>query len=165
MRRAITSAVFSQKGPPEAVRIREAMRSGGSPTRHWKSALCSESTGTISAPVRLAAATSNSPAATINSLLATAMRLPRSTAANTASKATAPSVAASKTSGFDSTATASKPSAPESTRVPEGSAARRAAAPSSMRARDPVGPEATRLVEQFVDTGAGGEPATRKRSG
>ena len=45
-------------------------------------------------PLRAAAATSSSPAATISSLLATAIAMPRSTAANTASNATAPSVAA-----------------------------------------------------------------------
>ena len=85
---------------------------GSSPTRHWKIALCSESTGSSLAPLRAAASTSSSPAATISSLFATAMSMPRSTAAKTASNATAPSVAASTISGSLSSATRSKPSAP-----------------------------------------------------
>ena len=81
----ISASSRSQKGPPDAVTIKRATRSGGSPATHWNSALCSESTGRICAPLRAAVSKSSSPAATISSLLATATSMPRSTAANTAS--------------------------------------------------------------------------------
>src|SRR5579884_587830 len=109
---SISAAVLRQNGPPDAVSTMKRTRRASSPAKHWKIAECSESTGSSFDPLRFAAATSSSPAATMSSLFATATSMPRSTAAKTASKATNPSVAAKTTSGSLSTATRNSPRAP-----------------------------------------------------
>ena len=64
-----------KNGPPEQVSSSRLISPRSrQPRRHWKMALCSESTGTISAPVSRAAAITSSPAHTSVSLLASAMR-------------------------------------------------------------------------------------------
>jgi len=62
----ISAAGVFQNGPPDAVRITLAMRSTGSPRRHWKIALCSLSTGSKRPPLARACEKSSSPAATIS---------------------------------------------------------------------------------------------------
>ena len=64
------------------------------PCKHWNIALCSESTGIISAPESLAALISRLPASTNDSLLASMTLLPELTAANTEAMPALPTIAA-----------------------------------------------------------------------
>ena len=86
------SAVQVRNGPPEPVRISRASSVGRRPVRHCSTALCSESTGTISPPPSRAARVTNSPAITSVSLLARATRLPAFSAASVASSPAAPTM-------------------------------------------------------------------------
>ena len=86
------SALQVRKGPPEAVRMRRARSAGRRPVRHCSTALCSESTGTISPPPSRAARVTSSPAITSVSLLASATRLPARSAASVASNPAAPTM-------------------------------------------------------------------------
>src|SRR5256885_2136045 len=79
-----------RNGPPEAVRMRRASSAGARPATHCNTALCSESTGTISPPPSRAARVTSSPAITRVSLFARATRLPASSAASVASSPAAP---------------------------------------------------------------------------
>ncbi len=65
-----------KNGPPEAVRMTRLRPARGSLARHWKTPLCSLSTGMISAPLAAASAWSSAPATTSDSLLARATRPP-----------------------------------------------------------------------------------------
>ena len=65
-----------RNGPPDAVRWIRASAFPWAPNRHWKMAECSESTGRIRTPQRLASAMTRDPAATRVSLFARAMSLP-----------------------------------------------------------------------------------------
>ena len=80
----------SRNGPPEAVRIRRRISLWCRPCRHWWMALCSLSTGRIATPWRRAAAVTSAPAITSTSLLASAIVLPASIAASTASRPAVP---------------------------------------------------------------------------
>ena len=64
-----------KNGPPEAVRMTLRTRLLATPARHWKTPLCSLSTGMMRAPERAASRTRSSPPTTIDSLLARATRL------------------------------------------------------------------------------------------
>ena len=75
-------------------------------------ALCSLSTGRIGTPLRRAASITRPPAITSTSLLASAMVLPASIAASTASSPAVPDEAHSTTSTSGCVATATSPSAP-----------------------------------------------------
>ena len=96
---ASEAASRPRKGPPEAVRIAAWTRSGARPARSWKSAECSESTGTSAAPVRARAAATRSPPTTRLSLLASATGMPRSSAASVGRSPAAPSSPFSTRSG------------------------------------------------------------------
>src|SRR3989475_323370 len=65
---------------------------GRRPARHCRTALCSESTGTISPPPSRAACATSSPAITSVSLFASATRLPARNAASVASSPAAPTM-------------------------------------------------------------------------
>ena len=81
-----------RNGPPDAVRMSRASSVGRRPATHWRTALCSESTGTISPPPSRAAWATSSPAITNVSLLASATRLPARNAASVASSPAAPTM-------------------------------------------------------------------------
>src|SRR5215218_8383527 len=95
---ASTSLAFSKekKGPPEAVNSSSLISSSRLPSRHWKIAECSESTGIM----RLFAARSitHSPPATRDSLLARATRLPACRAPTVAARPAKPTIPFSTTS-------------------------------------------------------------------
>ena len=74
--RSSSAAGTSRKAPPEAVSTNRFTDEGISPTRHWKMAECSESTGITGARHRFASAMTSSPATTRVSLLASAIFLP-----------------------------------------------------------------------------------------
>ena len=114
--RATRSAMLRPSGPTALAR------------RHWWTAQCSESTGTISAPgVRLATATTG-PAAISDSLLARARRCPALRAARVTVSPAKPTTPLTTTSA--SPAMAARDSGPAwiSTLVPAGRAASRSAA-------------------------------------
>ena len=74
-----------RNGPPEAVRMIFSMGFCSSPTRHWKMAECSESTGSRRTLCCLTRLVISSPATTRVSLLARAMSLPALMAATVGS--------------------------------------------------------------------------------
>ena len=71
-----------RNGPPEAVSTMRSMEAGSAPAIAWKTAECSESTGTSSVPAARTASMKISPASTRHSLLASATRRPCATAAS-----------------------------------------------------------------------------------
>ena len=94
---------------------------------------CSESTGTISAPQRRASAMTSSPAHTMVSLLARAMRLPARMAARVGRSPAMPTTAVTTVSAEATVAASRSPASPERTRteVSESRTFRSAAAVSS----------------------------------
>ncbi len=88
-----------RNGPPEAVSTSESTCSGARPSRHWKSAECSLSTGSSRAWVALGAAVTSSPAATRLSLFASASVTPRSSAQSVAGRPAKPTTAFRTRSG------------------------------------------------------------------
>lgn len=94
------SAGQPRNGPPEAVSTSRATSSGLPPRRHWASAECSESTGTIWPGA--AAAVTSAPPATSDSLLASARRAPVASAASVGSRPRDPTRALSTTSASTS---------------------------------------------------------------
>ena len=86
-------------GPPDAVRTTESTVCGARPSRHWKSAECSLSTGRSSPPPRFHAAIASSPAATRLSLFASASVTPRSSAQSVAPTPAKPTTAFRTRSG------------------------------------------------------------------
>ena len=116
---ASSSARFRpRKGPPEQVNRILCSSPGFRPVRHWKIAECSESTGTISAPVSFARRITSSPAQTRVSLLARAMRLRASMAARVGFSPTAPDTAVTTQSVSGRVAASIRPSMPLPTRMP-----------------------------------------------
>ena len=108
---AVCSRVQPRKGPPEPVS--SILRSSPSlPQRHWKMALCSLSTGTISAPVSAARAMTMLPAQTRVSLLARAMRRFRPMASSVGRRPTAPDTAVTTQSVSCQDAAMRSPSSP-----------------------------------------------------
>src|SRR5919198_5688012 len=99
----VTSSSFSRlrprNGPPEPVRTSDSTCSGARPSRHWKAAECSLSTGSSSPPPRSRAASASSPAATRLSLFASASVTPFSSAQSVAGSPAKPTTALSTTSG------------------------------------------------------------------
>src|SRR5437762_3760860 len=81
-----------RNGPPDAVRMSRASSPGRRPVMHCSTALCSESTGTISPPPSRAVRVTSSPAITSGSLLASATRFPAASAASVASSPAAPTI-------------------------------------------------------------------------
>ena len=90
---ASSAAERPRNGPPLAVSTMRARRStplSGRARRHWWTAQCSESTGTISAPGVARARCTTGPAAISDSLLASASRRPASRAARVTSRPAKP---------------------------------------------------------------------------
>ena len=109
-----SSAGVCLNGPPDAVRIRRETSFSPPrwPSRHWKIALCSLSTGKTFTPFFAAALITSSPAMTRISLLATARSLPASMAASAGCSPAVPTIAMSTISASASVEISSKPSAP-----------------------------------------------------
>ena len=120
------SAVQPRNGPPDAVSSRRATSVVAcTAARHWCTAQCSESTGTISAPgVRRAFCTTGAPAMS-DSLLASARRFPASSAAIVTGRPAKPTTALRTTSALRAAAT--MPSSPTMTSVPAGTPSRTSA--------------------------------------
>ncbi len=96
---ASSRRVRPRNGPPDAVSTSEWTVSGACPSRSWKAAECSESTGMIRPPPSRQAASARSPPATRLSLLASARSIPRSSAQNVAGSPAKPTTAFRTTSG------------------------------------------------------------------
>ena len=90
----IASSVAARKGPPEAVRISRSTSSNRAAARHWKMALCSESTGRSAVPEASTARIRRGPAQTRHSLLASATIRPFPMAAIVGARPAAPTMAA-----------------------------------------------------------------------
>jgi hypothetical protein len=126
----VTSASSARErprnGPPDAVSTSEWTVSGLRPSRHWKSAECSESTGSSSPPPRSRAASARSPAATRLSLFASASVTPCSSAQSVAPTPAKPTTALRTTSGSAAwrSAVGSPPTCTCSTPCAEASAPR-----------------------------------------
>ena len=108
-----SAAEWLRNGPPDAVRMSRLISAWSRPCRHWWMALCSLSTGQDRHAVAAAAAVTMAPAMTSTSLLASAIVLPASIAASTASRAAVPDEAQSRMSTSGCVATATSPSAPD----------------------------------------------------
>ena len=140
-RSAISGVTFSnsavgvcRNGPPEQVKIKRRTELVSRPSRHWKIALCSLSTGKTRTPRRLAASITTSPAMTRISLLATAMSLPASIAASAGRKPPVPTIAikTKSASGIVANFTnCSTPSGPQESAVLASGNSRAASANSS----------------------------------
>src|SRR4029079_9266754 len=91
--------VRPRNGPPEPVSTSVSICSGSRPSRHWKSAECSLSTGRIRPRPRSRAASASSPAATRLSLFASARSTPCSSAQSVAWTPAKPTTALRTTSG------------------------------------------------------------------
>jgi len=130
---SVTSANRSagqvRKGPPDAVRIsREtSLAPPRWPSRHWKIALCSLSTGSNRTPLRSAAAVTIPPAITRISFDATARSLPASIAASAGCKPAVPTIATSTMSAASSAAKSDKPCGPAWITTSSGTSARSSA--------------------------------------
>ena len=105
-------------GPPEPVSKIFLSSPFFLPMRHWKIAECSESTGTISAPVSAARGMTISPAHTSVSLFARAMRFLASIAASVGFKPTEPDTAVTTQSAASIVAASISPSIPLPTLMP-----------------------------------------------
>ena len=90
---AISASDFWRNGPPDAVRMIFSTASELFCSRHWKIALCSESTGTMMALQRVTSRITTAPAQTSVSLLARPMTAPRLIAARVGSRPAAPTIA------------------------------------------------------------------------
>ncbi len=126
----------------------------------WKMALCSESTGSIRAPLRRASAMNTSPAMTSDSLLASRIFLPRWAARNADSRPAAPTIAAITISVSSRPAACANPAGPDRTSLRAPRAA--SAVFSSVFERGvgnhgQAGIETRALVGQFPDVAIGGQ--------
>src|SRR5262245_22243785 len=95
-----SARVRPRNGPPEPVSTSVSTCSGPRPSRHWKSAECSLSTGRIRPRPRSLASRASSPAATRLSLFASARSMPCSSAQRVAWTPAKPTTALSTTSGW-----------------------------------------------------------------
>ena len=136
----VASASFSfghsRNGPPDAVRMIRWTSLRLCPARHWKIALCSESTGRSGTLCSRAAAVIRAPAITRVSLLASAMGLPAWMAAIVGRSPAPPTSAESTMSEGTSAARVASPSGPRSSSGSGGPSARasRSTAPPSSSA-------------------------------
>ena len=122
-----SSAALGQvrNGPPLAVSKRRDTSSGRRPSKHWKIALCSLSTGNTRTPLRRAASMITAPAITKISLDATAMSLPASIAASAGRSPAVPTIAISTRSASGRVASAQRPASPSKISGPDPSFASR----------------------------------------
>src|SRR5579885_625682 len=100
----------SRKGPPDAVKIIRLSPARARPSRHWKIALCSLSTGSSRTPRSRTARVTSSPAITSTSLLAKAISLPAWIAARVGRRPRAPTSADITSCAWGWVATAQAPS-------------------------------------------------------
>ncbi len=112
--RARSAAFMVRKGPPDAVSRMRRISDRLWPSRHWKTALCSESTGRSATPRSRAAAVIRLPAITSVSLLASATLLPLWMAAMVGSRPAPPTMAERTTSASTSRASVTRPAGPAS---------------------------------------------------
>jgi hypothetical protein len=105
-----------RNGPPEAVRMTFRTCRRLSPARHWKTPLCSLSTGMMRAPERAASRMSSAPPTTMDSLLARATRRPARTASRVGPNPLMPVMAETTISAPSARATSPAPSGPETIR-------------------------------------------------
>ena len=110
---SISSAFLPKNGPPDAVSSSRSISPSLLPCRHWKMALCSESTGMMATPFSAAKRFTSSPAHTSDSLLANASVLPASMAATVGFRPEMPTAALSTRSLSASAATRQTPSSPQ----------------------------------------------------
>src|SRR5215210_439180 len=155
-----TSLAFSneKKGPPEAVNNTPAISSSRLPSRHWKIAECSESTGIM----RLLAASSktHSPPATSDSLLARAIRLPACSAPTVAARPAKP------TMPFKTTSDGTRESRSAEPGPARTSAARPSRGPASVDSRDTYSGSNSAAWRASVRASLPAErPTSSKRSG
>ena len=103
-----------RKGPPEAVRMILAsfFIFSSAAARHWKTALCSLSTGRSSAPFSAIVFMRSAPPQTTLSLLASMRRFPALAAAKVGATPAAPTIACSTASASGSSASARTAAAP-----------------------------------------------------
>ena len=102
-----------RNGPPDAVSVIRATSAGARlAARHWNTALCSLSIGTMRAPPSRAACISSSPASTSDSLLASSRRLPARAAARVEDNPAAPTIAATTLSQASPATSASSAASP-----------------------------------------------------
>src|SRR5688572_8731937 len=118
----------SRNGPPEAVSTSRRTSSRRPPRSAWWRATCSLSIGRMRVPRALASRVSSRPAATSDSLLASARSLPASSAACTGRRPAAPTIAATTRPAPGWVAASSRPVSPTASRTPGGSSPRTAAA-------------------------------------
>ena len=126
-----SSSLRPRKGPPDAVMSSRATSSGRlTEFKHWWTAQCSESTGTISAPGGARARWTIGAPAISDSLLARARRRPDSSAAMVTGSPANPTTPFTTMSA--AVAAAIRPSGPATTSVPAGtSSASFVASPAS----------------------------------
>ena len=121
----VTSASSARRrprnGPPDAVSTSRSTSSARPPRRHWASAECSESTGTICPGA--AAAVTSAPPATSDSLLASASVAPAASAASVGPRPTAPVMPLSTVSTGVVAVSSVAASGPASTSTPGSSVA------------------------------------------
>src|SRR3954447_6698154 len=123
-----------RNGPPLAVSTSLVTLPGRSPAISWASAECSESTGTICAPVASASCMTSSPPTTRDSLLASARSMPSPSVATVGPRPAEPTSALRTRSASASTTSRTRPSAPASTSPSVHASAARAAASASASA-------------------------------
>ena len=138
----------SRNGPPDAVRRTRWTSARLWPARHWKTALCSESTGKSLTPRAREAAVIRRPAITSVSLLASATVRPAWIAAMVGSSPAPPTRAETTMSAFTSRHSVTSPSGPASS---SGCGAGRSRA---SRSRDSTSSSATARGEYFLHMSA-----------
>ena len=109
---SIAWALLCRKGPPDAVKMTFRTSFSFAPTRHWKMALCSLSTGNTCFFLFFASAITADPAKTKISLLATARSFPLRNAARAGAKPAVPTMATKTMSASVSSTIRANPSAP-----------------------------------------------------
>ena len=131
----VTPSRFSwtrpRKGPPEAVRTKRSTVPGRSAASSWNSAECSESTGSICAPVARASSITSSPPTTSDSLLASARSIPSPSVATVGRSPAEPTMAFRTMSHSQPVISSTIPSEPLSTAPSVQASAARAAASAS----------------------------------
>ena len=138
-----------RNGPPDAVSTSRWTVPGRSAPISWKSAECSESTGSRRAPVASARAMVSSPPTTRLSLLARATSIPSVRATTVGPRPAAPTIPLRTRSAPDSATSSRTPSSPSSTRPSQAERARSAASGSARATRGtPCRPAASRAASQ-----------------
>src|SRR5829696_8309794 len=164
---ASSARVRPRNGPPLAVRTMRATRSESPPAlaaRHWCTAPCSESTGTMwPAPGRSSAARTTGPPAISDSLLASARRRPAAMAASVTRRPAKPTTPLTHTSATPPSSASA--SSPPRTSVPGGTRAATAAAWASSPITTSFGRRASAWPTRASTDDQAPSATTSKRSG